>query len=170
MKNFKSIFIFAFFAMFFFNACGPTKQDAIDYNDKIIREQKKIVQAESDLVKAIKNTSIKVNTLEGLRDELSAQIDESKKVFESLDKIGGSTDFKDASLQFADAYKEVVDGEYAEWLSTLDIPDSLVTDAIIDREEELVFLINNKLDKANNEFVGAQKDFAAKFKIILADY
>jgi len=169
MKNLKFILFTAITALFLFNACGPTKQDAIDYNDKIIREQKKIIQGENDLVKAIKNTSVKVSTLNELREDLSKQIDESKQIFEELNKIGGNSDFKDAAIKFADAYKEVVDGEYAEWLTTIDIPDSLVSDDIIDREEELVFLINSKLDKANNDFIGAQKDFAAKFKIKLAD-
>ena len=169
MKIFTTAFIFLLSAMFLFNSCAPTKEEAMNYNDNIIKEQKKIVQAEKELITAIKENLTKGNTLETILKELSDQINESKKVVEGMEKFDGKTDFKDAMLKFLAAYRDVVDNEYKSWLKNLKIPDEQVTEDVIYQEEELVHEINRKLDKANNEFLEAQKDFAAKYKFKLAE-
>jgi len=151
------------------NSCAPTKEDAMNYNDKIIKEQKKIVQCEKEFINAVKDSLIKGPTLENILKELSAQIDDSKKIIEGMDKFDGKTEFKDAALKFIGAYRDAVDNEYKAWLKNLKTPEELITDDVIYEEDELVHAINRKLDKANNEFVDAQKDFAAKYKFKLAE-
>ena len=155
--------------MVLLNSCAPTKQDAMNYNDKIIKEQKKIVQCEKEFINAVKENLVKGATLENILKELSTQVDESKKIIDGLEKFDKKTDFKDAALKFIAAYRDAVDNEYKAWLKNLKIPDELVTDEVIYQEDELVHAINRKLDKANNEFLDAQKEFAAKYKFKLTE-
>jgi len=169
MKTFASTFIFSLSIMFLLNSCAPTKEDAMNYNDKIIKEQKKIVENEKQFISAVKENLTKGPTLDNILKDLSTQIDESKKVVEGMDKFNGKSDFKDAALKFIGAYRNVVDNEYKAWLKNLKTPDELVTNDVIYEEEELVHAINRKLDKANNDFLDAQKEFAATYKFKLAD-
>lgn len=170
MKKFTSALFFLITVVFIVSSCKPSKEDAINYNDKIIREQKKIVQSEKELIGAIKKNLTKGNTLDELLKELSAQIDESKKVIEEMKKFDGKTDFQDAALAFLAAYRDVVDNEYVAWLKNMKTPDELVTEEVLYEEDELILAINRKLDKANTDFLNAQKDFAANYQIKLADY
>lgn len=165
----KLTFVPMFLAVFAFvlASCGPTKNDAIDYNDKIIREQKKIIQVEKELIDAIKKNLIKGNTLDDIMAEFTAQIEDSRKVIEELGNLGSKSEFKDAALAFLDAYKDVVDNEYKKWLVNIRIPDEEVTADVLYEEDELIASINRKLDKANSDFIGAQKDFCAKWDIVL---
>jgi len=157
-------------ATFTLMSCGPSKEQAMDYNDKIINEQKKIIKAENDLIKAIKKSYVTVDMLEMMLDDLSVQIDDSKKVVEGMKDLGKDTEFKDATLAFLNTYKEVVGNEYKAWLMNLRIPDENVTSEVLLEEEELIYNINKKLDKANNAFTDAQKIFADKYQFKLSNY
>lgn len=169
MKNFVKVILVLFAATFMLSACAPTKEDAMNYNDKIIQEQKKIVQSEKELISAIKQNLTKGSTLEDLLDELSTQVDASIKVVEELGNLGKDASFKDAAIAFLTTYKDVVDNEYEDWLKNLRTPDELITENVLYEEEELVHAINRKLDKANNLFLDAQKEFATKYDFRLAD-
>lgn len=168
MKKFLSFVLLTLSVTLFLASCAPTKEDAMDYNDKIIREQKKVVQGEKDLINAIKKNLTKGNTLDELLNDLSKQIDESKKIVEEMDKFDGKSDFKDAALKFFASYRDVVDNEYKAWLENMKTPAELVTDDVLYEEDELINAINRKLDKATNDFLDAQKDFAAKYQFKLA--
>jgi len=170
MKKITTSLLFLMTVVFMVTSCKPSKEDAINYNDKIIREQKKIVQGEKELIEAIKQNLNKGNTLDNLLKELSDQIDASKKIIEEMKDFDGKSDFKDAALAFLKSYKEVVDNEYTKWLKNLKTPDDQVTEDTLYEEEELVHAINRKLDKTNTDFLNAQKDFAAKYQIKLSEY
>ena len=94
MKKILSFVLLTVSVAFFLASCAPTKEDAMDYNDKIIREQKKVVQGEKDLINAIKKNLTKGNTLDELLNDLSKQIYESKKIVEEMDKFDGKSEFK----------------------------------------------------------------------------
>ncbi len=163
MKKIVSFALLTVSFIFFLASCAPTKEDAMDYNDKIIREQKKVVKCEKDLINAIKMKFYEDNTIDDLLNDLSKQIDGSKKIVEEMEDFDGKTDFKDAALKFFAAYREVVDKEYTAWLENMKTPAELVTGAVLHEEKKLINAINRKLDKATNDFLDAQKDFAAKY-------
>ena len=169
MKRITASLLFLIAIVFMVTSCKPSKEDAINYNDKIIREQKKIVQSEKELIEAIKQDLTKGSTLETLLKELSDQIDASKKIIEEMKDFDGKSDFKDAALTFLKSYKDVCDNEYTKWLKNLKIPEDQVTEDVLYEEEELVHAINRKLDKTNTEFLNAQKDFAAIYQIKLTE-
>ncbi len=62
----------------------------------------------------------------------------------------------------------MVDNEYKAWLENMKTPAELVTEDVLYEEDELINAINRKLDKATNDFLDAQKDFAAKYQFKLA--
>lgn len=169
MKKFFTVSLSLLFFAIFFTSCAPTKEEAMNYNDNIIKEQKKVINAENELIRAIKNKDIDVIVLDGLYKGLSNQINESTAQLEKMDKFDGKTDFKDAALTLMKKYREVVNTDYKAWMDNLKIPLDKLTDADISQEKIIVADINRKLNNANADFVNAQKDFALKYKFQLKD-
>lgn len=157
--------MFSAFVLMSFFACGPTKEDAIKYNDEIIVEQRKVVNAENDLTGAIKSNA---GNLDAVLAKLVAQVDESTATVTKMESFDKKTEFKDAALKLFAVYKDVATGEYKAWLANLKTPAEMVDDKVLAEETELVAKINEKIDKALNDFTKAQDDFAAKYKFEIA--
>lgn len=168
MKSKISAILGSFILALFFVSCGPTKEDAINYNDKIIKEQKKVIDKENDLIGYIKGASL--TRLDEKYNSLSKQIDESTEVVKKMEAFDGKTDFKDATLELFLTYRSVVDKEYKAWMINLKTPGDKVDQKILDEENDLVQAINEKLDKAQSDFTKAQYDFAAKYKFEISKY
>jgi hypothetical protein len=165
----KTLFASINFILFalIFTSCAPTIEEAMNYNDKIIHEQKKIIGAENDLIRSIKATTLNTTLLDEQYSILSKQIDESTAIVEKIDDFDGKTDFKDATLKLFKIYREVADTDYKAWIKNLKIPSDMLTKEDYAEESVIVARINSKLDNANGDFIYAQKEFASKYKIVL---
>jgi len=168
MKTKISFILSTLICVMFFVSCGPTKDDAIKYNDKIINAQRKVVDKENDLLRYIKSGSIKNAMLDEKYDSLAKQLKESTEAVNTIDAFDGKTDFKDATLKFFSVYKSVVDKEYKDWMTNLKTPEDMVDQKVLDEEKYLVATINEKLDNAHSEFKLAQNNFAVKYKFEIA--
>jgi uncharacterized coiled-coil protein SlyX len=156
---FGSMLLMSFFA------CGPTKEDAIKYNDAIITEQRKVVDKENELTGAIKSNA---GNLDEILAGLTKQTEESIAVVTKMEDFDKKSDFKDAALKLFNVYKDVAAVEYKAWLANLKTPIDQVNDQVLAEETELVKKINEKIDKALGDFTKAQEDFAAKYKFEIA--
>jgi hypothetical protein len=152
------------------SSCAPTKEEAMNYNDKIIKEQKKVIKAENEVISAIKDKNMDILVVQGLNEGLSRQVDESIAAIEKLEKFDGNTDFKDAALKFMKIYREVVSKDYKAWIDNLKIPIDKLTNEDLSQEKIIVADLNRKLNNANADFVNAQKDFALKYKFTLSKF
>ena len=72
-----------------FFACGPTKEDAIKYNDSIITEQRKVVDKENELTGAIKNNA---GNLDEILAGLSKQVEESTAAVTKMEEFDLKSD------------------------------------------------------------------------------
>jgi len=162
----KTIYMmFGSLVLMSFFACGPTKEDAIKYNDAIITEQRKVVDKENELTGAIKNNA---PNLDQILEGLLKQVEESTAAVTKMEDFDKKSDFKDAALKLFAVYKDVATIEYKAWLANLKTPIEKVDDKVLAEETELVKKINEKIDKALGEFTKAQDDFAAKYKFEIA--
>jgi hypothetical protein len=168
MKTKISAILSTFIVVMFFVSCGPSKEDAIKYNDKIIYEQRKVVDSENDFIRYIKTGTISNDKLDENYNSLSKQVEESIAIVNKIDAFDGKTDLKDATLQFFSVYKSVVDKEYKEWVLNLKTPLDQVDQKVMDEEKLIVKTINNKLDNANSIYKIAQNNFAVKYKFEIA--
>ena len=149
-------------------ACGPTKQDAINYSDSITTKQRKVVDAENKLTRAIKAEQL--TGLDNLLKDLSQQIDSSTAAVKSMKDFDGKPAYKDAALTLFSIYRDVADHEYKAWLKNLSTPADSVNEKVLAEEKDLVDSINKKLDKAAADFTVAQNFFAAEYKFELSKY
>ncbi len=170
MKTKISVILSTFVLVMFFVSCGPTKEDAIKYNDKIISEQRKVVDKENDLTRYIKSGTLTNDKLDENYNNLSKQVGESIDAVNKIEAFDGKTDLKDATLQFFSVYKSVIGKEYKEWILNLKTPLDKVDQKVLDEETYIVKTINDKLDEAHNIYKTAQNNFAAKYKFEIAKY
>ena len=148
-------------------SCGPSTNDAIKYNDELVKQQNKVYEKESALLDAIsKNTPDKLDTL---FVKLSKQIDESSKTVEAMSNFDGKSDMKDAVLKIFSIYKNITGNEYKNMISYSKIPDSLYTPGDDDKVLDLSKKIDDKINQSIEEFIKLQKQFAIKYKFELTD-
>jgi hypothetical protein len=146
-------------------SCGPSTDDAVKYNDALVSEQTKVFEKESALIEAIsKNMPEKFDVLLA---ELSVQVDSSADAVKKMNAFDGKSDLKDAALKVFATYRSVVDSNYRDMIKYAKTPDSLYTQEDDDKVIELSKKIDDKLNKAVEDFVSLQKSFAGKYKFEL---
>lgn len=157
MKRIHFLIISSLFFVFL-AACGPTKEDAIDYNDAIIAEQKAILEKENQLINTIANNQ--QDQIKKVHKELIDQIDNSIKTIKELKGHSQFDNFKKATVDLFETYKSVVKNEYSKVIEIAMLPDEEYTQEADDEIMEVSGQIDSKLEKALNDFGAAQEEFA----------
>lgn len=156
-------FVFALFLV----SCGPSTQDAIDFNNAIIDHQKRLLDTESQLINAISNHQ--TAQVDQIYKDYLTQIDNSIAAINDLKSFSKFDTFKTSALSLFTAYKEVITNEYAEVIKLYRIPTDVYTDNDDKKLNELTRSIDSKLEDALKNFVETQKSFATEFNFTLTD-
>lgn len=144
-------------------SCGPTKEEAIDYNDKIIIEQVAIIEKIDDLYDALKNYT----DHKGLDSAYAAalkQIETSTDIVSKLEKFGDDTEFRDAALKLFGTYKSVMQNELKKLVDFSKLPDDLYTTEVEDEFNKLSDITITRMDDDLKQMNAAQIKFANKHK------
>ena len=165
MKKFAIAVIGSLFLSAVLVSCGPTKEDAIKYNDELIKEQTKVLEAESAIFDAVTNNPSK---LDASFESLKSQVKESTEAVEKMKAFDGKTDFKDALLKLFTTFKGLNEKEFAEYISIGKLQGNDFTPEKGDRMISLGKTIDDAVLKANDDFIKTQKEFAAKYKFELS--
>jgi hypothetical protein len=146
-------------------SCTNTNTQAIDYNDKIIGLQSKILRSMIDFSKTFSTND---GALMGKKyTELLASIDSALTEAEALQPFNGSSEFRDAAIRLFEFYDDVAKNEYGEIVEIF--YQENVTEADADRIQELAEDISEREGVLDHQFATVQKAFAKKNGIILTD-
>lgn len=146
-------------------SCINTNTQAIDYNDKIIGLQSKIMRSMIDFSKTF-STNDKA-LMKNKYTELLASIDSALRGAEALPPFNGSSEFRDAAIRLFEFYADVAKNEYGEIVEIL-YQDGITQDNA-DRIEELAEDISEREGVLDHQFATVQKAFAKKNGILLTD-
>jgi CHASE3 domain sensor protein len=159
-------FLFLSIAFFFF-ACNNKTDKAIEYNDSIISLQQRIVklfnQLDSSFADTINHTYL--NKFNELKNEIKNQL---QKV-DSFENFDGSNEFKERYKKLLSVYNQVLIEDYQKLISYYSMPDSEFTQQIVDEFNNTYKTANEKIDKALNDFIEFQKNFAKKYGFTLIE-
>lgn len=162
MKKTVRVIYFALLMLFWLVSCGPTSEEAVIYNNKIVEQQAGIYEKETALTEAIgKNFPGKFSVLHA---SMIKQIDSAIVIVKKMKSFDGKTDMKDAALKLLAAYKDVAENEYSELIKYARVPDSIYTQQDDDKVMEMSKKIFAKLNKSEEDFFMVQKTFAEKYK------
>lgn len=157
----KIIFALSTLVVLFLASCKPTKEDAIKYNDAIIKEQVAVMGEVNNLDKAI-------YTYDGIKMEaaykkLNEQVDKSIEAVNKMSALGGKTEFKDATLGYFKAIKEGMVAEMRPIMTHYAKPVTETTEADDERAEKLMDANIDRVSKADEAFYKAQEAQAKEY-------
>lgn len=165
MKNiFTATFSFIFVSLMFV-ACGPSSEDAAKYNDALIAQEAKVINAERELVIALtKNlTTVQIDTA---YNKLLKQLKASTDSVNGAEMFDGASTLKDALLELFSTYTGVAEKEYLEIIQLNKISDTLTTMAEdFDKKIEITDRIDSILNGAVDKFDLVHNEFAKKYRL-----
>lgn len=167
----KFIYTFALLAVILLSQCGPTMQDAIDYNDELIAEETDVIDKINDLDVAMNDWDNPAGVKLAL-DAAKTQLDKSMKAVETMGDFDGNSEFINSCLDLFKVFKSQLNDEYQRKYEIIKIynetPEKYTT-----VEENEYNNLNTQLDDeyypAFDRFSKAQEDFAAEWGFTL-DY
>lgn len=162
----KQLFIIAVIFTLFVS-CGPSKDDAVKYNDAIVEQEMLIINKEDSLIEAIsRNQSDKA---ERLYKDFVSQINSSTEKINKTDAFDHEKAFREAALELFKSYKSAAENEYADMMKITRIPDEVYTKEDDDKLIDLSKTVFDKLNIELGKFSKAQKNFADKYKLELTN-
>ena len=138
---------------------------AIDYNDKIIGLQSRIVKGMIDFSKSFENAD--GAQMEKKHAELVATIEGVVKEAQTIGPFEDSTQFRDAAIEMFGFYDSIAKKEYLEIVNILKKEAPAEED--LTRINEIVNSISTREEMLDKKFQGIQRAFAGKHNIQLVD-
>jgi hypothetical protein len=146
-------------------SCKDTKSQAIDYNDKIVGLQSKILRSMIDFSKTFSSNN--TDLMEKKYNDLLDSIDFALSGAEAMPPFNGSSAFRDTAIRLFEFYDDVANNEYGEIVEIF-YQDEITRDDA-ERIEELAEDITEREEVLDHEFASVQKAFAKKHGILLRD-
>jgi hypothetical protein len=144
-------------------SCGPTKEEAISYNDKIINEQVAIIDKIDKLFDALQDFK-NHNGLDYAYAEALKQLETGTGIVSKLEKFDGSSEFRDETLKLFGTYKSVLETELKRMIDIIKLPDDLYTEDAKDEYNKLKDVSAKKMEQGLKDLNTVQKSFATKYK------
>lgn len=145
-------------------SCGPSSEQARQFNDDVIAEQIAVINAINKL--EAENATYKPERIEPALKAASEQIDKSLAVLNAMKNIDKETDFFPVTIEFIELFKSQVDNEYAKILEQYklsnDMYDEIATNALLNSIEENYTPLAEK-------FSASQQRFADKYGFELVE-
>lgn len=142
-------------------SCGPTTDEAIDYNDLIIDEQSAIDDKEVLLINSLAAEDASAESMKKALADFDAQVASGIEKLKGLSKFDDTTVFADAALKLFVLYDGVAKNEYKQVVEIYSKED--YTEEDLDLADKLLDAIDEKLDGEMKTFQDVQKNFAAKY-------
>ena len=165
MKSKIALILIPFCISMVLLSCGPTSENAKKYDDELVDQLTKVYKKEALLIEAISKKS--PEKLDTLYANFTKQIKLSTTEITNMSTFDGKTDLRDAALRVLYNYTDVVGNEYSQIVTLAKIPVSLYTPEDDDKKIQLSKDIDQKINKANDEFKELERGFISKYKIEL---
>lgn len=138
---------------------------AIDYNDKLIGLQTRVVKGMIDFSRSFETADR--TQMDRKHAELVATIEGVLKEVKAMGPFEDSAEFRDAAVEMFDFYDSIARREYLEILNILKKETPEETD--LARIDEIVKSISSREEALDRKFQGIQQAFARKHDIKLVD-
>lgn len=155
--------IFYLLISFFLLSCSSERKEAVEYNDKIISEQNKIIEKTIDFTASLQIRNARM--IDSFRLILISQIDQSIEEISKMDSFEGYDSLRLAALDLFNFYKRVYENEFKEMVQIITKDSLSITEDDIIRHNILTRKIKNEEISYDNNFQKAQQSFAKKYNL-----
>ena len=146
-------------------SCGPTTNDAVKFNDKVVEAQKGCIAGEKSFFKAC--DGYKADEIKASYESFSKAVDSSVKILTEIKDVEEFASFKTNAANLVNAYKKLMPVEYNEYAKIYAMPNDLYTSKDSARCVEVAAKINATLNPLVQSFIAEQEQFAKKWKFML---
>ena len=165
MKKLFLLLILASAGIVLMDSCGPSKEEAVKYNDTLISLQDLIVEKDDAFINSHDSSPAYIKEC---HTELLSQVNASRDVTEKMGPFDDYDDFRQACLEFLKSYKGVVENEYVGMMEVVSKPDSMITVEDDSLYAELFDASIDKIEMAASKLTGAQEAFSQKYHFQVA--
>lgn len=154
------------FPLLMLGGCKDTRQQATDYNNRIVGLQEQVVRQMVEFSESFESNDPEL--MEKRRQELLDTIKSALKDLEGLEPFEGSTEFREAAVSLLGFYRDTCDAEYKEIIEVYRKPE--ITQEDVDRVSAINKKIVEKEKTLSDAFLSAQQSFASSHEMKLVEY
>lgn len=138
-------------------AQSPTFKTAVEYNDYIVGQQKRVFNAINEFNKSVDSGSVRYS--HSKREAIVAVVDDALIQLRKLPAYKGDGGLKAATIPLFEFYKTSAEVEYKEMIDLV-LGSENIDDSIMKRINQLVAQVTEKEKKFDADFAAAQQKFA----------
>jgi hypothetical protein len=150
-----------------FISCTPSKEEAVDYNDKLVNEQILVATSIDSLNELISNKD--TIQIKNCYNDLLNTITKSTNKIDSMNDFDNNSDYKNYIKKLLQAYREIIENEYKNLINICYLPDTLISQDTLIFFNSTLNTINNSISIQTKEFNTFQENFAKKYNFTLID-
>ncbi|NLL28499.1 MAG: hypothetical protein GX259_06855 [Bacteroidales bacterium] len=161
-------FLLGIVLAFFMVSCGPTTDDAIKHNDKIVLDQKEIIDAQNLFLTSMIDAKDSESVSQAFENYLEILTEKEKKYTE-IGKFDEKDSFRIAMQTYIDQMISITENEYKNLVEIYNKDIEDVSQSDRDNWEKIAKDATGKESQANDAFLEAQKRFAKEYHFELKE-
>jgi len=143
----------------------PTTKDAIDFNDEIVADFRKLVDADDAFIDAMYYDD--VAEIEKAMYDLQDFVKETTEEYENMEAFDDEDIFRKAFLELLDVYNDIAFKDYPKLVGYIYQVVEEGNTAIGDEYVKLTGKIEDKVAEAKEDFYAEQEKFAEQYDFVL---
>jgi hypothetical protein len=157
-------------SLFFASSCGPTgptMDDAVTFNDQLVKAEKLCVLFEKqffDVCQTLDSAQIK-QAYEAFR----ARLDSAAGTMKSLKEVPEFAGFRNSGTALVEGFRKMISREYVDYARYYCIPAEKYTEEDEKKCVALAAAINGAIEPLVKNFTSEQEAFAKKWNLMLVD-
>ena len=166
MKKILSL-VSVFILMGITTACGPTSEQAIEYNDVIVDQQNAVFDAFVELLNSY--DEYEPVAMDAAFGKTNEAIKIAKEAISALEPFDGDATFRDEALKLIDTYQIALTTEHTEIIRLLKLPDEEFGEPELKLIESLIEQSSEKIENGISLLTPIQEAFSVKYNFEISE-
>jgi hypothetical protein len=150
---------------FMLATCSKHSDEAAAYNDSIVSHQDLIIQSFDVLDSALTDSSSTEVILKSAHNNLLERIDNSVLALDSIGPFRKDPSLMKAARTLFISYNQMAETHYEKLCKIHQLPENMITQAIVDSTESIHNAIKRLSQDAQNAFLKEQEAFGKKYRL-----
>ena len=146
---------------------GPSTDQAVEYNDNIIKKQIKIIESIDELDGTF--TDFVPDEMDAALEAAIEETEDGIELLKGLEDFDGSPEFKDNALILFNVYLDALENEFTEMVEIYKLPSDEYTEELQDKWGDLYDDGYDNMSDGLEDFNDYQSTFAVKYGFMIVD-
>jgi hypothetical protein len=143
-------------------SCGPTKEQAVAYNDKIVAIEKDVTDLHNKFIDQLDGHN--TDSLKIVHAQFSEKAKSSAEECKKMEEFNKKRDFADGAAEYFNTMVTLLENEGKQLVEIISKKDEDITETDIAKVTELATKFDAEYNKSLVKVQGIQNDFAREWK------